>query len=251
MTKKRNSLIEKQLSDTTPEIFIMMTDEHIYGREIIKTFIKKGVNISKIIVERNSPLAVVGKSYLKNDFYSPPDLSYFKKQFGLKIYYVNNLNSKETVRFLRTNDRAIAVLGGSRILKESVLKTRGVKFINAHPGLLPNYRGLDIVAWAILNGDPVGSTAHFVNAGIDSGNIIIYGNLNYSNCKSLIEVRIKNMHLCVDLLIDTINIINNDWTFAGSVQNEEKASYYKSFPQKKFATVEKKIRTNYSNHETI
>ncbi len=43
--------------------------------------------------------------------------------------------------------------------------------LNAHPGLLPRYRGVDVVAWAVLNGDPVGVSVHLVDAGIDTGRI--------------------------------------------------------------------------------
>lgn len=46
------------------------------------------------------------------------------------------------------------------------------KVINAHPGLTPLVRGLDSLKWAIYDGEPVGNTLHFVDAGVDSGDII-------------------------------------------------------------------------------
>ncbi len=45
--------------------------------------------------------------------------------------------------------------------------------VNLHPSLLPKYRGRAPVNWAILNGETeFGLTAHFVDEGIDSGDII-------------------------------------------------------------------------------
>jgi len=45
--------------------------------------------------------------------------------------------------------------------------------VNLHPSLLPKYRGQAPINWAILNGERIlGLTAHFVDEGVDSGDII-------------------------------------------------------------------------------
>jgi methionyl-tRNA formyltransferase len=45
--------------------------------------------------------------------------------------------------------------------------------VNLHPSLLPKYRGRAAINWAILNGErELGLTAHFVDEGMDSGDII-------------------------------------------------------------------------------
>jgi len=45
--------------------------------------------------------------------------------------------------------------------------------INLHPSLLPRYRGRASINWAILHGETeLGLTAHFVDAGMDTGDII-------------------------------------------------------------------------------
>lgn len=44
---------------------------------------------------------------------------------------------------------------------------------NAHPSLLPKYRGCSSVPWAIINGESsTGVTYHYIDAGIDTGNVI-------------------------------------------------------------------------------
>jgi len=61
-----------------------------------------------------------------------------------------------------------------RYLLQSLLlaiPTLGV--VNLHPSLLPKYRGRASINWAILNGEArLGLTAHFVDAGMDTGDII-------------------------------------------------------------------------------
>jgi methionyl-tRNA formyltransferase len=45
--------------------------------------------------------------------------------------------------------------------------------INLHPSLLPRYRGRASINWAILGGETeIGLTAHFIDEGVDTGDII-------------------------------------------------------------------------------
>ena len=41
--------------------------------------------------------------------------------------------------------------------------------INAHYGLLPAYRGMNVTEWSVLRGDPPGVTVHLVDSGVDTG----------------------------------------------------------------------------------
>ncbi|MGZ5488958.1 MAG: methionyl-tRNA formyltransferase, partial [Candidatus Aminicenantales bacterium] len=47
-------------------------------------------------------------------------------------------------------------------------------FVNFHAGKLPNYRGRNVVNWALINGETeIGLTAHFMDEGIDTGDILL------------------------------------------------------------------------------
>ena len=72
----------------------------------------------------------------------------------------------------RDSDAPLALLAGSRrILTEEDLATRDT--FNIHYSLLPRYRGLHSVVWAMLNGDDrVGLSVHKVDAQIDHGDIV-------------------------------------------------------------------------------
>lgn len=59
------------------------------------------------------------------------------------------------------------------LLPESILKLSPMGAVNLHPSLLPKYRGRAPINWAILNGETeIGLTAHFVDLGMDTGDII-------------------------------------------------------------------------------
>lgn len=59
------------------------------------------------------------------------------------------------------------------LLPSEILPLAKIGAINLHPSLLPTYRGRAPINWAILNGESsLGLTAHFVDEGMDTGDII-------------------------------------------------------------------------------
>lgn len=60
-----------------------------------------------------------------------------------------------------------------QLLKEEIINIPPLGTINFHNGPLPRYAGLNVCNWAIVNGEREhGVTWHYVDAGVDSGNII-------------------------------------------------------------------------------
>ncbi len=75
-------------------------------------------------------------------------------------------------KLIRDTGIDVAIQGGVGILKEEALAAPRIGILNVHPGRLPDYRGNSCPEWALLNGDPVCGTAHFVDEGIDTGPVI-------------------------------------------------------------------------------
>jgi len=68
----------------------------------------------------------------------------------------------------------IALAGFMRIVKPGLLTAFAGRIINIHPSLLPNFPGLDAGKQALDAGaKETGCTVHFVDAGIDTGPIIV------------------------------------------------------------------------------
>lgn len=184
-----------------PAIVFMMTVENIFGREALSQFLKYNIPIQVIIIEHKSMYAENAKNYLKNDFYNPESLEKIIQGKEIETYYVENHNDDQTYQLLEECKPDYIILGGTRILKEHIIKTTKFGILNSHPAILPKYRGLDCVAWSILNGDSVGATVHYIDAGIDSGPIIIQEIVDYSDCDLLLKVRIKVMRRCAELMV--------------------------------------------------
>ena len=58
------------------------------------------------------------------------------------------------------------------ILKPEVIDIPAAGCINMHPGYLPYNRGMNPNVWPIVEGTPAGVTIHYVDAGIDTGDVI-------------------------------------------------------------------------------
>ncbi|HSV61851.1 MAG TPA: phosphoribosylglycinamide formyltransferase [Chthoniobacterales bacterium] len=80
----------------------------------------------------------------------------------------------ELVRLLQEASVELVVLAGfMRVLKEPMLAAFPRRIINIHPSLLPKFPGIESWKQALEAGEKVsGCSVHFVDAGIDSGEII-------------------------------------------------------------------------------
>jgi phosphoribosylglycinamide formyltransferase-1 len=80
----------------------------------------------------------------------------------------------ELVKLLRDAGVELVVLAGfMRVLKEPMLTAFPRRIINLHPSLLPKFPGVEAWKQALDAGEKItGCTVHYVDAGIDSGEII-------------------------------------------------------------------------------
>jgi len=80
----------------------------------------------------------------------------------------------ELVRLLREAGVELVVLAGfMRVLKEPMLAAFPQRIINIHPSLLPKFPGIESWKQALAAGEKItGCSVHYVDAGIDSGEII-------------------------------------------------------------------------------
>jgi methionyl-tRNA formyltransferase len=96
----------------------------------------------------------------------------------------------------------LTLLAGAPILPASILDVPDLGTLNAHPGLLPRYRGVDVVAHAVLSGDAVGATVHFVDAGIDTGGIVARVDVEPRTGENLAQLQRRVERAGAELLAD-------------------------------------------------
>ncbi|MDO8488602.1 MAG: methionyl-tRNA formyltransferase [Candidatus Omnitrophota bacterium] len=106
---------------------------------------------------------------------SGTDIKSIALEAKLKIFQPENINAKESVKFLKSIDADVfVIIAYGQILSQDVLDIPKIMPINIHASLLPRYRGAAPINWAIINGEKKsGITVIFVSALMDAGPIIM------------------------------------------------------------------------------
>jgi len=90
---------------------------------------------------------------------------------------------------------------GRQIIAEA---PRGV--INCHAGALPFYRGRNILNWALINDTrQIGVTVHYVNEGIDTGDIILQRKVTVTDKDTYASLLARAITLCADVLVESLD----------------------------------------------
>lgn len=131
-------------------------------------------------------------------------ITYYQK-FCKDIHYFDSLNNDGCIDELKSLQADIVILAGTGIIKEAVIRSVKLFFLNAHPGELPYYRGVDVMEAAILNGDKPCVTIHKVDAGVDTGNILDIRKIPLERGDSFDSLRAKAVEVAKDMISDIVD----------------------------------------------
>ncbi|MDO8603529.1 MAG: formyl transferase [Candidatus Omnitrophota bacterium] len=126
-----------------------------------------------------------------------------------RVIRVASANSDETKAILQKINPAVVVINGTRIILDRILISIPAKFINLHAGITPLYRGVHGAYWALIesNKKDCGVTVHFVDAGIDTGDILEQGTISLSNEDNFVTYPYLQLAEGIELLKKAINDI--------------------------------------------
>ena len=145
-------------------------EEHPYGREMLRILLENELLPNMIIQEVSAVGDEEREKFLDRIAGQPVPPRLIQLLSGRKIPTYHNAESCEEL--LTADQLDLLVLGGTRIIRPSIFKIPRLATVNSHPGLLPRLRGSASVGWALYKDMPQGATVHFVDEGIDTGDII-------------------------------------------------------------------------------
>jgi methionyl-tRNA formyltransferase len=89
-----------------------------------------------------------------------------------RVFYTSDSCNEQTIAALRQLDLDLGILAWwPYIVRTPLIDVPRRGFLNFHPSLLPLGRGKDPYFWSIVEGSPFGVTLHFIDRGIDSGDV--------------------------------------------------------------------------------
>lgn len=140
-----------------------------------------------------------------------PALVKLAEDNGIDVLFTPNINSDEFLEKLETYKSNLFVsMSFNQIFKERIRNLPPLSIINCHAGKLPYYRGRNILNWVLINDEKeFGITVHYVDAGIDTGDIILqktYPITDSDDYSTLLETAYTE---CPALLYEAIKQIQN------------------------------------------
>jgi methionyl-tRNA formyltransferase len=103
-----------------------------------------------------------------------PELCRLALERNFNVRHFKDVNSAETLAEIQALEIDVIVsMSFNQIFKAPLLALPRIGTVNCHAGALPRYRGRNVLNWALINGETeFGVTAHFVDTGIDTGDIL-------------------------------------------------------------------------------
>ena len=164
--------------------------------------------LEKIVCDDRFEIAFIVPRFDSQD----PVLRDWAKKLGVEFIPIENVNRPEAVEKLRGYKADLFVsMSFNQILRKEILAVPSKGFINCHAGALPFYRGRNILNWVLINDEKeFGVTVHYVDEGIDTGNIILqrmYPITDQDDYATLLE---RATRACAELLYEAMIQIEND-----------------------------------------
>ena len=136
----------------------------------------------------------------------------FAKENNIDYLKHSNINSREFIdNISKYNCDLFVSMSFNQIFKKEIINLPKLKTINCHAGKLPFYRGRNILNWALINNEKeFGITVHFMDEGIDTGDIILQKTFPISDSddyNTLLEIAHTS---CAEVLYEAILLFKKE-----------------------------------------
>lgn len=159
-----------------------------------------------------------------------PSLARIARRYKIKRIRSLNINNAVTLRAVKkANADIVFSLHNNQIFREGWFKLFEHKLgiVNAHYGPLPRYGGFWPEMWAIWNEEKkFGVTLHYVDRGVDSGNIIRQRRVVISKTDTRKTLHEKCTKATFQIFKDSVNRLLTG-KIQGKKQNRAQRSYFK------------------------
>jgi methionyl-tRNA formyltransferase len=128
------------------------------------------------------------------------------EEHNIPVFSHKNINEPDFLRQLKYYKSDLFVsMSFNQIFKKDIINLPPLKIINCHAGKLPFYRGRNVLNWVLINDEKeFGITVHYVDEGIDTGDIILQRTYPISDKDNYATLLEKAYIECANLLYDAI-----------------------------------------------
>lgn len=144
--------------------------------------------------------------YLNQLVSTPPSsIKEASNQMQFNLCFTKDINSENSVSFLKAAKPDLIIYAGGGIIRKPVIEIPRIGILNAHMGLLPCYRGMNVLEWSLFYDDQIGVTVHFIDEGIDTGSILLRRNIEIEEGDTIDSLRAKSFPISVEMFAEVIS----------------------------------------------
>ena len=143
---------------------VLLIGRDSFGKDCLKVLLEQGEDLVGVITVPDN--AGQAKANPTKDF---------AIEAAIPLLLPSRLKDLKVTDWVKSRLPELIVLAFvTDIIPKAMIDIPKYKAINYHPSLLPRYRGGSAIHWAIINGETeTGVTIHYIDAGIDTGDMIL------------------------------------------------------------------------------
>lgn len=189
-----------------------------FARKILQE-LDEHTNVVLVVSKKDAPVG-------RKKIITPSHVKKYALEHGIKVFTPDKIR-EDYDEVIKANPDIIVTCAYGQIVPSILLELPKYKAINVHASLLPKLRGGAPIQRAIMGGeDKTGITIMYMDAGMDSGDIISQIEVPISDDDTLDTLRSKLEDASIEILVSTIKSIV-DGTNDRIKQNDEEVTFAK------------------------
>ncbi len=176
----------------------------------------------------------IKKKLAKKGMAKDPSIQAYAQSLGIPVWNIKSPNGKQFRSELETLQPDIIINQSQSIIKKELLDIPAIGVLNRHNALLPKNRGRLTPFWVLYKQEKeTGVSIHFVEEGIDSGDIIVQKRYNVTNKDTFNSLVKKNYEIAPIAMLEALDKLeqgNKDF-----LTNDDALATYNTTPRLKDA----------------
>ena len=175
---------------------IVFFGDGIWATQCLRRLLDDGHRVAAVVLRRQP---------------TDPTLAELAQDLNISVHNPARVNDPGFVSLVASLRPELNVsMSYDQILRRPILQSAPLGVINCHAGMLPYYRGRNVINWAIINNErELGLTIHYMDEGIDKGDIILQDPLPIAWDDTYGSVLAKVQQAFPDLLAEAVALIEN------------------------------------------
>ena len=235
---------------TKPRFAYLLLKEHPYGREMLRQILSEGF-IPAIVISEDSDIGDKEREKFLKRIEGNPLAPTIESQLaglaesGVDVPHVEVPihNSEQVMPHIANMSLDLVVFGGTRIIRGEILDHPRDGVINSHPGLLPDCRGSASPAWSVYHDIPIGSSTHFCDNGIDTGELLLRREVSVKRGMTYEDLCYETLVLAGILMKEALMAYEaKEWDDMRIPQGESEHPTFRNAPEEVLEVVDQKLR---------